>query len=125
MTIARPSFKEMSFAEIFDPITTRTFIGGLFRDANDQEGIVYWDGNLRSTYINNYDLRWEYFAEKGEMLSLGAFFKTFDSPIEIVQYFTLPGAFQPRKWAMARVVGAELEFRKTWILSVANSLNFR
>jgi hypothetical protein len=112
MTIARPSFKELSFAEIFDPITTRTFIGGLFRDANDQEGIVYWDGNLRSTYINNYDLRWEYFAEKGEMLSLGAFFKTFDSPIEIVQYFTLPGAFQPRNVGDGQVVGVELEFRK-------------
>ncbi len=112
MTIARPSFKELSFAEIFDPITTRTFIGGLFRDANDLEGIVYWDGNLRSTYINNYDLRWEYFAEKGEMLSLGAFFKTFDSPIEIVQYFTLTGAFQPRNVGDGQVIGAELEFRK-------------
>ncbi|MHC1774271.1 MAG: TonB-dependent receptor [Lentimicrobium sp.] len=112
MTIARPSFKELSFAEIFDPITTRTFIGGLFRDANDQEGIVYWDGNLRSTYINNYDVRWEYFGKKGEMVSLGAFFKTFDSPIEIVQYFTLTGAFQPRNVGDGQVLGAELEFRK-------------
>lgn len=110
MTIARPSFKELSFAEIFDPITTRTFIGGLFPDAN--KGVVYWDGDLRSTYINNYDLRWEYFGKMGEMLSLGAFFKTFDSPIEIVQYFTLPGAFQPRNVGDGQVIGAELEFRK-------------
>ena len=112
MTIARPSFKELSFAEIFDPITTRTFIGGLFRDANDQEGIVYWDGDLRSTHINNYDLRWEYFGKKGEMLSLGGFLKTFDSPIEIVQYFTLTGAFQPRNVGDGQVIGAEIEFRK-------------
>ncbi|MFH1119172.1 MAG: TonB-dependent receptor [Bacteroidota bacterium] len=112
LTIARPSFKEMSFAEIFDPITTRTFIGGLFRDADDLEGVVYWDGNLRSTYINNYDLRWEYFGKKGEMLSLGAFFKTFDSPIEIIQYLKREGAFQPRNVGDGQVIGAELELRK-------------
>ncbi|HLV23347.1 MAG TPA: TonB-dependent receptor, partial [Moheibacter sp.] len=29
-TIARPSFKEASYAEIYDPLTDRTFIGGLW-----------------------------------------------------------------------------------------------
>ncbi|NTW23513.1 MAG: TonB-dependent receptor, partial [Lentimicrobium sp.] len=126
MTIARPSFKELSFAEIFDPITTRTFIGGLFRDANDQDGIVYWDGNLRSTYINNYDIRWEYFGKQGQMVSVGAFYKTFDSPIEIVQYFTLVGAFQPRNVGDGQVIGAELELRKNldFISSKLSNLTF-
>lgn len=57
-TTARPSFKELSYSEILDPITGRTFIGGLFRDANDVEGVEYWDGNLRSTGIHNFDIRW-------------------------------------------------------------------
>lgn len=64
-TIARPSFKELSYAEIYDPLTGRTFIGGLFRDADDASGKVYWDGNLVSTDIHNLDLRWEIYNKPG------------------------------------------------------------
>lgn len=111
-TIARPSFKELSYAEIFDPITGRTFIGGLFRDANDFAGIEYWDGKLQSTNIQNYDIRWELFGQKGETFSLGAFYKSFSKPIEIVQFATLVGAFQPRNVGDGEVAGVELELRK-------------
>jgi len=110
-TIARPSFKELSYAEIYDPISGRTFIGGLFRDANDVSGVVYWDGNLVSTDIHNFDLRWEMFMKGGQTISLSGFYKQFKNPIEIVQYATLAGAFQPRNVGDARLFGAELEFR--------------
>lgn len=110
-TIARPSFKELSYAEIYDPISGRVFIGGLFRDANDVEGVVYWDGNLVTTDIYNADLRWEMFMENGQMLSLSGFYKKFFRPIEIVQYATQTGSFQPRNVGDGEVFGAEMEFR--------------
>ncbi|KAF0128728.1 MAG: tonb-dependent receptor [Bacteroidetes bacterium] len=112
-TIARPSFKELSYAEISDPITSRTFIGGLFRDANDIAGIVYWDGNLQSSDIHNLDLRWELFQQKGQTISLSAFYKSFIRPIEMVQFVTQAAAFQPRNVGDGRVIGTELELRKT------------
>lgn len=110
-TIARPSFKELSYAEIYDPISGRTFIGGLFRDADDVAGIEYWDGNLVSTDIQNFDLRWEVYPSEGQNISLSGFYKSFDNPIEMVQYATLAGAFQPRNVGDGQVLGAELEFR--------------
>lgn len=112
MTVARPSFKELSYAEIFDPISGRTFIGGLFRDANDVANIEYWDGNLVSTSIQNFDLRYELFLSEGQLVSLSAFYKTFDKPIEIVQYATQTGSFQPRNVGDGELLGAELELRK-------------
>ncbi|NCA85800.1 MAG: TonB-dependent receptor [Clostridia bacterium] len=111
-TIARPSFKELSFAEISDPITGRMFVGGLFRDANDVAGIEYWDGNLVSTHIQNFDLRWETFQPAGQTFSLSAFYKRFNNPIEMVQYVTLVGAFQPRNVGDGEVFGGEMELRK-------------
>jgi len=111
-TIARPSLKEMSFAEIFDPITGRTFIGGMFRDANDVIGEVYWDGQLVSTDIHNADVRWEWFQEKGQTISVSGFYKYFLRPIEIVQFATQAGAFQPRNVGNGQVLGAELELRQ-------------
>ncbi|MBN1200066.1 MAG: TonB-dependent receptor [Bacteroidales bacterium] len=125
MTIARPSFKELSYAEIYDPISGRTFIGGLFRDANDAEGIVYWDGNLRSTSIHNFDLRWELFPKSGQTISLSAFYKRFIRPIEIVQYATLQGAFQPRNVGDGQVFGGELELRLNLDLIAKALKNFQ
>jgi len=112
-TIARPSFKEMSYAEISDPISNRTFIGGLFRDADDVAGIVYWDGNLVNTYIQNLDVRWELYHSIGRMISLSGFYKRFENPIEIVQYATTQkGSFQPRNVGDGQVIGIETEFRQ-------------
>lgn len=112
-TIARPSFKEMSYAEIADPSTGRTFIGGLFRDADDNAGIVYWDGNLTHSDIYNYDVRWETFPSAGQTISIGAFYKKFIRPIEIVQFATQAGSFQPRNVGDAQVIGGEIEIRQS------------
>jgi len=110
-TIARPSFKEASFAEILDPLTGRSFIGGFFQDVNS-EGEVIWDGNLRSTRINNLDLRWELFQERGQTIALSGFYKTFDNPIEVVQYVQAPNNFQARNVGDGQVMGIELEIRQ-------------
>lgn len=111
-TIARPSFKELSYAEIFDPITGRTFIGGLFPDADPVADATYWDGNLISTNIDNFDLRWELFRPGGQTISVSGFYKSFKNPIELVQYTTLVGAFQPRNVGDGEVFGIELEARR-------------
>jgi len=111
-TIARPSFKELSYAEILDPITGRTFIGGLFQESTNGGTELLWDGNLSPTRINNFDLRWELFQERGQMFSLSGFYKSFEKPIEMVQFLSDPGAFQPRNVGDGSVLGVELELRK-------------
>jgi outer membrane receptor protein involved in Fe transport len=111
-TIARPSFKEMSYAEIYDPLTGRTFIGGLFRDADDIAGTEFWDGNLVSSKIMNYDLRWEMFHAMGQMISLSLFHKTFENPIEMVQFAVQDLSIQPRNVGDGQVTGVEFEIRQ-------------
>jgi outer membrane receptor protein involved in Fe transport len=125
-TIARPSFKELSYAEIYDPISGNTFIGGLFRDANDIAGIEYWDGNLTSSDIYNFDLRWELFPASGQVISLSGFFKKFNNPIEMVQFATQTGSFQPRNVGDGQVLGAEFELRQNlaFISPALKSLSF-
>jgi len=109
-TIARPSFKELSFAQIQDPISNRAFNGGLFPfDTNDDQ----WDGDLSETHINNFDLRWEIFLSKGQTYSVSAFYKSFEDPIELVR---IPAAqtsneLQVRNVGDSYVYGAEFEFR--------------
>lgn len=106
-SIARPSFKELSFAQIIDPTNNRIFNGGLFTYSD-------WDGNLTETRINNFDLRWELFMERGELISVSGFYKTFNDPIELVRIaeaFTT-SEFQPRNVGDGELFGFELEARK-------------
>ncbi|MGB5371399.1 MAG: TonB-dependent receptor, partial [Flavobacteriaceae bacterium] len=96
-TTARPSFKEASIAEIFDPLTNRIFIGNL---------------DIEPTYIGNYDLRFEKYGEEGQFFALSTFYKNFDNPIELVAFEQAPDNFQPRNVASAFVLGAEFEIRQ-------------
>lgn len=106
-TIARPSFKELSFAQILDPITNRIFNGSLFTYSD-------WKGNLTETRIHNFDLRWELFMEKGQLLSISGFYKQFDNPIELVRIPEQQTSteYQPRNVGDGLLYGVELEFRK-------------
>ena len=112
-TIARPSFKEASYAAIIDPLTGRTFIGSFAPDINVATGETIWDGNIQSTTIDNFDLRWEIFQARGQMISVSAFYKGFQNPIEIVQYVQAPNSFQPRNVGNGRVLGTEIEVRQS------------
>jgi hypothetical protein len=104
-SIARPSFKELSFAQILDPVSNRTFNGGLFQYQD-------WDGNLQSTRINNFDLRWERFLDGADIVSVSAFYKSFDSPIELVRIPAALNDFQPRNVGNGTLIGGEFELRK-------------
>jgi len=131
-TIARPSFKELSYAEIADPVSGRTFVGGMFRDADDVADKEYWNGNLVSSDIHNADLRWEIFMKDGQMISLSGFYKYFFNPIEVVQYASQTGCFQPRNVGNGKVLGSEIEFRqnlgsiseKLKTLSISSNISF-
>lgn len=106
-TIARPSFKELSYAQIIDPISNRIFNGGFY---------IYddWDGKMVETRINNIDLRWEIFLKNSQTFSVSAFYKTFDKPIELVRIPEQKTSteYQPRNVGDGLLYGMEFEFRK-------------
>ena len=106
-TIARPSFKELSFAQILDPISDRIFNGSLFTYST-------WDGNLTETRIDNVDLRWELFMERGQMFSVSGFFKKFNDPIELVRIPEQQTSteYQARNVGDGKLFGVEIELRK-------------
>ncbi|MFT6866522.1 MAG: TonB-dependent receptor [Cyclobacteriaceae bacterium] len=112
-TIARPSFKELSYAQILDPVSNRTFNGSLFEYKDDQ-GNVIWDGNLTETRIDNFDLRWELFLNRDQLFSVSTFYKSFNAPIEMVRITSSQtgNEFQARNVGNGQILGAELEFRK-------------
>ena len=98
-TLARPSFKEKSIAQIQDRITGRTFIGNL---------------DLQQTTIDNFDIRWEKFGMGTELFSVSAFYKNFQNPIELLPYSdNAPSNFQARNLEGGAIVyGVELEVVK-------------
>ena len=116
-TIARPSFKELSFAQILDPISNRIFNGSLFKYAD-------WDGNLKETRIENIDVRWELYKKVGQMISVSGFYKFFDKPIELVRIPEQQTSteYQPRNVGDGMVFGLEFEF-KTNIELISNEKN--
>jgi hypothetical protein len=96
-TTARPSFKEASIAEIFDPVTSTFFIGNI---------------DLQPTYINNFDLRFESYGEGTNFFAVSGFYKTFQDPIELSFIREARGQFIPLNLGDATVFGAELEIRR-------------
>ncbi|WP_405294906.1 TonB-dependent receptor domain-containing protein [Algibacter sp. Ld11] len=97
-TTARPSFKEASLSQIFDPITDRLFIGNI---------------DLKPTYVNNFDLRFENFGDGGQMFAVSAFFKDFTDPLEKSFFASAPTQLTIGNLGSAKVYGAEVEFRKS------------
>lgn len=96
-TTARPSFKEASLAEIFDPISSNTFIGNI---------------NLQPSYINNFDLRYERYGENSDFFALSGFYKSFKDPIELSFIRRAYGQYTPLNLGDANVFGGEIEIRK-------------
>lgn len=96
-TLARPSFKEKSAAQLYDPITKRFFNGNM---------------DLRQTMIDNYDVRVENFSKNGDLISLSGFYKHFNGHIELVTYDVATDNVKPRNAGDSRVYGLEFELRK-------------
>ena len=104
-TTARPSFKEASIAEIYDPLSNMTFIGNI---------------DLKPSYIQNYDLRYEYYGNFSQMFAFSLFYKNFKDPIEMTYFESAPTNFTPKNLGSATLLGIELEIRKN--LSFINEI---
>ena len=96
-TTARPSFKEVSIAEIYDPLSNMTFNGNI---------------DLKPSYIDNIDIRYEIFGEDNQLFAVSGFYKSFKDPIELTYYEASTENFQPRNLGNAKVFGLEFEMRR-------------
>lgn len=68
-TIARPQFRELAPQQYLDPDSDRVFIGNPY---------------LMDTELLNFDARYEWYFDRGQVITLGAFYKDIDRPIEAV-----------------------------------------
>lgn len=98
-TVNRPEFREIA------PFNFYNFQ----LDSN-----VLGNKSLTTATIDNFDLRYELYPEKGETVSLGLFYKNFDKPIENSLFVqTQQRAFTFVNSNSAIVYGAEIEIRKS------------
>ncbi len=97
-TLARPNMRELA------PFSSFDFGSGIRITGNF---------DLELTSIDNYDLRWEWFPNTGELIAVSFFYKNFRDPI--IRAF-LPIAANPERTFVnvneAIVYGGEFEFRK-------------
>lgn len=107
ITLNRPEFRELAPYAFYD---------------FNFNSVNYGNDSLETPRIYNYDARWEYYPNHGEIISVGAFYKNFANPIET--YF-VPGTgsggtrnYTYRNAESASSTGIELEVRKTF-----NNLN--
>lgn len=98
-TVNRPEFREVSPSVFYD-----------FDLASNVQG----NTELRPCYVQNVDLRYEFYPSKGEVVSLAAFYKYFDSPIEWT--YTVAGGisliYSYKNAHHANNYGIELDIRK-------------
>ncbi|MGH7460232.1 MAG: TonB-dependent receptor domain-containing protein [Longimicrobiales bacterium] len=97
-TLSRPEYREMAEIQYRDVIGGENVIG---------------NPDLHRALVRNFDLRWELYPSNGEVISIAAFAKLFEDPIERV-YLSTSGTrivtFQNAEGA--RNYGVELEARK-------------
>jgi outer membrane receptor protein involved in Fe transport len=98
-TTIRPDIREVAPTTYLDPLTGYPVRG---------------TPSVEATDIKNYDLRWEWYLNTGENLSVGLFYKDMLNPIESVQS---PGQDGPPLVVIANadegeVYGVEIEFLK-------------
>lgn len=98
-TLSRPDFKELSTAPYHDVENDRIVVG---------------NNNLVGSVIKNIDVRWEWYFERSENISLGIFQKHFDTPIEAVARNSTEGGITFKNALEAKNLGAEVEFRKNF-----------
>ncbi len=97
-TLARPTFRELAPFASFDFVRGDVLVGN--------------PDSLNRTLVTNLDLRWEWYVNPGELLSVSGFYKDFTDPIERV-FLTDNRDIQPRNVDNALVYGVELEARKS------------
>jgi len=117
-TVNRPEFREIStFA--FYSFEEKTFMFG--------------NENLKNSYITNYDARIEWYPTTEEIVSVGAFYKDFQNPIEqhIIHDGTAGWSYTYDNAKNAKSYGLEVDIRKrlhelenTGVFSFLSNLTF-
>lgn len=96
-TLDRPEFRELAPFQFTEAASLRQ---------------IYGNPALAIAEVTNADLRWEWFPRPGEVISLSAFHKDFDRPIEQVFIATAGTAYSYQNAEGGRLFGAELGLRK-------------
>lgn len=98
-SVNRPEFREVSSSVYYD-----------FDLASNVQG----NTELKSCYIHNVDLRYEFYPSKGEQITLAGFYKRFENPIEWT--YTVAGGtdlvYSYMNAKSADNLGVELDIRK-------------
>ena len=75
---------------------------------------MFFIGNIdiRPTYIDNFDIRYEAFGENAQLFAISAFYKNLTDPIEIAFVAASFSNYKPLNLETANVFGLEIELRK-------------
>ncbi|MBK7763333.1 MAG: TonB-dependent receptor [Bacteroidetes bacterium] len=95
-TLNRPEYRELANFGFPD------YLSGFF---------VAGDSNLKRARLNNFDVRYEIFPGRAQLLSVSAFHKAIQNPIEFSTSSFYPGEAQYVQSKSATITGAEIEFR--------------
>jgi outer membrane receptor protein involved in Fe transport len=108
-TVNRPEFREIA------PFVFYNF---------EEKATYYGNPELVNSYINNFDIRYEIFPSAGDMITLGGFYKHFETPIEAHLINAGSGLNYNYDNALsAQSYGIELDMRKS-LRSLEGSNNF-
>jgi TonB-dependent receptor len=97
-TVNRPEFRELSPSTYYD-FELFSFVKG-----NEE---------LKTSYIQNIDLRYELYPSQGEMMTVALFYKNFKDPIESTYYENAGGyTYSYTNAKSATNIGAEVDMKK-------------
>lgn len=109
MTVNRPEFRELA------PFTYYDFIFDVSRRGNQ---------NIKIANIHNLDLRYDFYPSKGELITIGAFYKHFKNPIEAAVFYNgSTVAFTVANAQSAVSTGIEVEARKNLVKNLMLVVN--
>ena len=97
-TVSRPEFRELA------PFNFYNFV---------LDNITSGNTNLKRATIDNFDIRWEMYPGKGQIISVSGFYKNFENPIELINRTGTSGAPELYFTNVNKVtnIGGEVEFR--------------
>ncbi|MDF9794754.1 TonB-dependent receptor [Catalinimonas alkaloidigena] len=111
-TLARPNLREISPFVSYSGISVPIYTG---------------NPDLERTLVQNLDLRYEIYPNAGELFAVSVYYKNFDNPIvlQLTPTTTTP-EIRPVNVDNGRVLGAEVEFRKSlgFISAALQNLRF-
>lgn len=96
-TVNRPSLLEITGSTIRNPENSQLYRGNVF---------------LKPAELTNYDVRWEWYFGEADSISIGAFKKEFDEPIELGKIEAENEIFTWFNAEEADLDGVEIELRK-------------